>query len=99
MPPCVWGGDSGPHRTPRLTIFLHELAGGGGWGDPLRRDPEAVARDVRNELLSREAAERDYGVVLEPSGFSVDLGATDRLRLARGAVFEAGAAADRGGNV
>ena len=77
-------------------VFLHELAGGGGWGDPLGRDPEAVARDVRNELLSREAAERDYGVVLESSGFSVDMGATDRLRRAREALFEAGAAAGSG---
>ena len=78
-------------------VFLHELAGGGGWGDPLGRDPEAVARDVRNELLSREAAERDYGVVLDASGFSVDLGATDRLRRARGALSGVdGTAAGRG---
>ena len=33
-------------------VFLHELAGGGGWGDPLDREPAAVARDVLNELLS-----------------------------------------------
>jgi len=38
--------------------------GGGGWGDALARDPEAVARDVRNELVSRRGAEEDYGVVL-----------------------------------
>ena len=33
-------------------VFRHVLAGAGGWGDPLERDPAAVLRDVRNELLS-----------------------------------------------
>src|SRR5262249_38258030 len=38
-------------------VFRHVLAGGGGWGDPLERDPAAVLRDVRNELLSPEKAQ------------------------------------------
>jgi N-methylhydantoinase B len=33
-------------------IFRHVLAGAGGWGDPLERDPAKVLKDVRNELLS-----------------------------------------------
>jgi N-methylhydantoinase B len=37
-------------------LFRHEVAGAGGYGDPLERDPAAVARDVRNEVVSREAA-------------------------------------------
>ena len=36
--------------------------GGGGWGPPAERDPEAVRRDVREGYVSAEAARRDYGV-------------------------------------
>ncbi len=67
-------------------VFRHELAGAGGWGDPLERDVSAVLRDVRNELLSLEAARADYGVVIAAG--AVDAAATSRLReqlrLARG---------------
>jgi N-methylhydantoinase B len=44
--------------------LVFETAGAGGLGDPLERDPESVARDVRWNLVSREAAEEEYGVVL-----------------------------------
>ena len=49
----------------RGDVFRHVLAGAGGWGDPLERDPAAVLRDVRNELLSPEKAAADYGVVVD----------------------------------
>lgn len=55
-------------------------AGGGGYGDPLERAPERVARDVEYEYVSPEQAERAYGVVLDPGTGEVDLEATDRLR-------------------
>ena len=42
----------------------HRQAGGGGWGDPLGRDPRAVVDDVRNGKVSAEAARREHGVVL-----------------------------------
>jgi N-methylhydantoinase B len=42
--------------------------GGGGFGDPLERDPEAVVRDVVNGLVSREAAREQYGVVIDDAG-------------------------------
>jgi N-methylhydantoinase B len=45
-----------------------ETPGGGGWGDPRRRDREAVARDVRLGYISPDAAERDYGGVLDADG-------------------------------
>ena len=45
--------------------FRLDTPGGGGHGDPLARDPERVLADVREGVVSREAAERDYGVVLE----------------------------------
>lgn len=58
-------------------VFL--TAGGGGWGDPLEREPEAVARDVRGGYISSgEAA--DYGVVLDPATGEVNLKATETLR-------------------
>ena len=55
-------------RSPKLSLplpagasFTLELPGGGGFGDPRERDPEAVAEDVREGLVSRAAARRDYG--------------------------------------
>lgn len=61
-------------------VFRHELAGSGGWGDPLRRDPERVLADVVNEFVSVEAAREDYGVVIATSPLRVDVDATKRLR-------------------
>jgi N-methylhydantoinase B len=52
--------------------------GGGGWGDPLEREPERVRLDAVRGLVSRDAAERDYGVVLAGEGedLVIDEGAT-----------------------
>ncbi len=58
--------------------------GGGGWGDPLDRDPEAVAVDVMRDLVSLEKAESDYGVILasnsDNGNFEVDADATEAKR-------------------
>jgi len=59
--------------------LVFETAGAGGVGDPLERDPEAVARDVRWSLVSPEAADREHGVVLAGDG-SVDASATEARR-------------------
>jgi N-methylhydantoinase B len=57
---------------------LHFITwGGGGWGDPLERDPELVAREVREGLVTEEGARR-YGVVV--ANGLLDASATDRLR-------------------
>ncbi len=56
------------------------LAGGGGWGDPLTRDPERVLDDVLDEKVSVASAKQDYGVVIDPAGARVDVDATQRLR-------------------
>jgi len=61
-------------------VFVHELAGGGGWGDPLARDPAAVLRDVRNELVSPAAAADEYGVIVDTENWRVDKAATDARR-------------------
>lgn len=66
-------------------VFELETPGGGGYGDPLTRDPASVLADVREGYVSVEAAGRDYGVVLVagPNGPSLDEEATQRLRAAR----------------
>ncbi len=69
-------------------VLRHVLAGAGGWGDPLERDPEAVLRDVRNELLSPAKARADYGVIVDTGRWAIDVPATtaerSRIRAARG---------------
>jgi N-methylhydantoinase B len=72
----------GRQLVPRGDGLILELPGGGGHGDPLTRDPDAVARDVADDLIAAEAAERDYGVVLRADG-TADHGATATLRAAR----------------
>jgi N-methylhydantoinase B len=61
-------------------VFRHEVAGAGGWGDPLDRDPAMVLQDVRNEFVSLGAAERDYGVVILTDPLRVDDAATQSRR-------------------
>lgn len=60
-------------------VYVHRMAGGGGWGDPLDRDPEGVAADVRDGKVSVEAAIALYGVVIVQDGL-VDDGATSAAR-------------------
>jgi N-methylhydantoinase B len=62
-------------------------SGGGGYGDPLERDPDAVRRDVLDEWISLEAASEQYGVVLvgdaSDLSLAVDPAATEELRARR----------------
>ena len=68
----------------RGDVFRHEMSGGGGYGDPLEREPASVLRDVIEEKVTRGHAEREYGVVLAaagtPGAWTLDLPATERLR-------------------
>jgi N-methylhydantoinase B len=64
----------------RGDVFCHIHPGGGGWGDPLERDPAAVLKDVRNEFVSTAKAEADYGVVICTETWTVDAAATERRR-------------------
>jgi N-methylhydantoinase B len=61
-------------------VAIAHMGGGGGWGDPLERDPAAVLEDVLDEYVSLEGARRDYGVVIDEERMRVDQGATERLR-------------------
>lgn len=62
--------------------YVMESGGGGGFGAPLDRSADLVARDVRAGYVSAEAARNLYGVVLLPGGCTVDVEATERLRAA-----------------
>lgn len=55
-------------------------AGGGGYGDAIERDPEAVEQDVRNEYVSIKRAKADYGVVIDPKTRKVDVDKTQKHR-------------------
>jgi N-methylhydantoinase B len=57
------------------------LPGGGGYGDPLQRDPPDVLADVQGGFITREAAMRDYGVIFADG--AVDASATEALRSSR----------------
>jgi N-methylhydantoinase B len=63
-------------------IFRLDTPGGGGHGDPLAREPQQVLDDLREGNVSREAAERDYGVVMVQDGrdWALDEAATAARR-------------------
>ncbi len=79
------GGDvkviEGPYLAEPLRegdLFAHSYNGGGGYGDPLERDPDSVARDVANGYVTADSAKAVYGVVVESDsdGCRVDREAT-----------------------
>lgn len=65
--------------------FTRPTAGGGGYGDPLERDPERVRQDVIDEYVSVKRAELDYGVVIkvidaDMLDYEIDEAATEKAR-------------------
>ena len=62
--------------------MIADTPGGGGWGDPFEREPDAVLRDVMDDVVSVEGARRDYSVVIAEDGRSIDFDATAKLRAA-----------------
>ncbi len=60
--------------------IVFRTAGGGGWGDPLERDPMKVRNDVARGLLAAAGARAEYGVVLAGANHDLDRGATEDLR-------------------
>ena len=91
-----------PSKCDDIVVYpgdqLHyDTWGGGGWGDPLERDPALVALDVKRGLVSVEGAKR-YGVVASVDG-SFDAAATDALRASIRASRPAGGIFNYGGDV
>ena len=60
-------------------VIYHRQAGGGGWGDPMERDPQAVARDVKNGRISIGKAREAYSVIMGED-FEIDMDRTAELR-------------------
>ena len=67
-----------------VDALRHVMAGGGGWGDPLARDPAAMLADLRDEKISPAYARAVYGVVIDPVTLTVDEETTRRERTSRG---------------
>jgi N-methylhydantoinase B len=61
-------------------VIMYQSGGAGGWGPAFEREPASVLTDVRNQLVSIEAARRDYGVVVTTDPLAVDEAATRRIR-------------------
>lgn len=64
-------------------VVHFQSAGGGGYGNPLERDPQAVEKDVFNGYASIERARQDYGVVIDPVTLKVNIEETRKLRAER----------------
>jgi len=67
-------------EIPKRTVLRQIAGGGGGYGDPFQRPVAQVISEVRNGILSVPKAQADYGVVLDPETFEVDVAETERLR-------------------
>jgi N-methylhydantoinase B len=61
-------------------VVIIDAAGGGGYGNPLEREPEMVESDVIEGYVSLEKAKEDYGVVIDPKTMKVDEETTRKLR-------------------
>ena len=72
---AVWG----TYKLGRGEMLHMWMMGGGGYGDPLERDPERVRSDVIQRMISQECARNIYGVVLNQS-LEVDSANTESLR-------------------
>jgi N-methylhydantoinase B/oxoprolinase/acetone carboxylase alpha subunit len=60
--------------------YTSESPGGGGWGNPLDRDVQAVLEDIIDEIITRKQARNEYGVILNDDGDAVDHKKTEALR-------------------
>ncbi len=77
----------GSHPHPKSHYVLKpgqvvtlKLPGGGGFGAPILRDPQRVLEDARQAYISLEAAERDYGVIIDIDKMTIDCEATQARR-------------------
>ena len=68
---------------PAGTVFRQLAGGGGGYGEPFERPIDRVLEDVRNGVISAEAARRDYGVAIDPDSLVLQKDATEAIRKAK----------------
>jgi N-methylhydantoinase B len=76
--------DAARHPVPANSEVIVRTGGGGGWGDPLERDPQSVRRDVIEGLVSIGGARHEYGVVIDTDDLAIDHAATDVERENKG---------------
>ncbi|HYF59377.1 MAG TPA: hydantoinase B/oxoprolinase family protein, partial [Burkholderiaceae bacterium] len=79
--------ETGPAAMPftpagKGELFLQAQGAGGGWGDVLERDPQAVMRDLEHGAISHETARDIFCVVYDPERLIVDEAATEQARSA-----------------
>lgn len=77
-------------------IWIQRVGGGGGYGDPLERDPAEAMKDLRRGLISPEVARSVYGLAWDEERLEVDVAATEaartaerQARIARGKPYDA----------
>ncbi len=70
----------GVREFPPGTRFTLDLPGGGGFGHPHQRDPQAVLDDVLDGLVSIEAARDAFAIVIDPETMTIDRAATEQAR-------------------
>jgi N-methylhydantoinase B len=79
----VNGAPGNPYGLTQLKpgdVVTIDAPGGGGYGNPLEREPELVANDVIEGYISIESAQKDYGVVIDPVTLEVNAGETKKIR-------------------
>ncbi len=84
----IYKKDGSSYEIRRLTaevltkgdLISIRTSGGGGWGDPLERDPKLVLEDYKNELITLDIAQNIYGVVINPNTLEIDWEKTKELR-------------------
>lgn len=93
--PGTPGAESWPSKVTARSITAGDsleitVPSGGGYGNPLLRDPQKVLADVLDEFTTVERAAADYGVVIDVGHWSVDEPATATLRARHAAAAETG---------
>jgi N-methylhydantoinase B len=61
-------------------VLFQQAGGGGGYGNPYLRNPGLVAQEVKNGIISIEKAKKDYGVVVDPETYRLNIEETEKLR-------------------
>lgn len=76
----TWKSDTPPIEVTDGDIYTHASGGGGGWGDPLERDPQNALEDLHHGWLGRETLDEVYGVVVEGDGAEAQVDEAETAR-------------------
>ncbi len=85
----VNGKEGNPYGLTHLKpgdVVMIDAPGGGGYGNPVERDPELVEKDVLEGYVTRDDAAEQYGVIIDPGTLKVDVGATREKRAAMASI-------------